>query len=471
MRGGDAADSLRAMSRMRRVVVLAALVALAASGCGSSGSARTPLVVDTDLSSDDVVALLYVAQDLGVDLRAVTVSGTGLVSCPGGARIAKDLLAVAQHPEVPVACGPGLPLSGVNAVPAEWRAAADGFFGLTLPPARGRPQRDAVALLRRAVAGSHGKATVLELAPMTTLAAALRADRGLAHEIRQIVAMAGAVAVPGNAPGHPAAETNAWIDPLAARIVLRSGVPVTLVPLDATNRVPATTFVAQALARYHYATPAATLASEVIAATGMTNGGSYLWDPLAAVAAVRPGVVGTAPRRLDVVADGAQAGRLVPGAHPVRVASTVDLPRFERDLLGTLLGGGRFTIPPHRVQGTLVLDASGCRYVGARRLTAGRVLLDTVNRSGTEMRFTAGRIDPRHSLAELQRFARSVTPSSEAPSWFTEDAGGLTPPHSTMTWVVNLPTGATGETVFACLRAAPLKAWVAASLPVFAAGS
>jgi inosine-uridine nucleoside N-ribohydrolase len=459
-----------AMLRMRRALTLAAAVAAVATvACGGAGSSGTPLVVDTDLSSDDVVALLYLAQDPDVDLRAVTVSGTGLVHCPGGARIAQDVLAVAGRADVPVACGPDLPLGGVNEVPAEWRKAADDLFGLTLPPARGRPRRDAVALLRHSVDGADGRVTVLELAPMTTLGAALRIDPGLARRVRRVVAMAGALTVPGNAPDHPAAEANAWVDPLAAGIVLRSGAPVTLVPLDATNRAPATTFVAQALARYHYATPAATLAAEIAAATGMANGGSYFWDPLAAAATVREGIVRTTPRRVDIVTAGPEAGRLVPGTHPVSVASTVDRPGFERDLVATLLGGAPFAIPPHRVDGTLTLGENGCSYRGAPRLTAGRVVLDTVNRTGTEMRYTAGRLDADHTLADLRRLGRTVTARSDAPSWFTEDAGGLTPPHSTMTWVTNLPTGTTGETVLACLRASPLKAWVVASLPVFAA--
>lgn len=463
------------MPRMRCGLTLAVLVAaLATVGCGSAGTSRMSLVVDTDLSSDDVLALLYLAQNPGVDLRAVTVSGTGLAHCPGGARIAQDLLAVAHRPDVPVACGPDLPLRGFNEVPSEWRGAADGLFGLTLPPALGRPQHDAVTLLRRAVAAADGKTTILELAPMTNLGAALRSEPGMAHRVRRIVAMAGALTAPGNAPGHPAAETNAWLDPLAAQIVLRSGAPVTLVPLDATNRAPATTFVAQALARYHYASPAATLASELVAATGMANGGSYFWDPLAAAATVRAGIVRTTTRRLDIVTKGAKAGRLVSGtrsAQPVQVALRVDRPRFERDLVATLLGGAPFAIPPHRVQGTLTLDAGGCNYRGARRLTAGRVVLDTVNRTGTEMQYTAGRLDGSHTLADLRRFARTVTPRSHAPSWFTEDAGGLTPPHSTMTWVANLPTGTTGDTVLACLRGSPLKAWVVARLPVFAPAS
>jgi inosine-uridine nucleoside N-ribohydrolase len=37
----------------------------------------------------------------------------------------------------------------------------------------------------------------------------------------------------------------AWLDPAAAYAVLRSGVPLTLVPLDATDQVPVTPAVAR----------------------------------------------------------------------------------------------------------------------------------------------------------------------------------------------------------------------------------
>jgi inosine-uridine nucleoside N-ribohydrolase len=449
---------------MRGLLLALALVLAAAAGCGGgSGGARTPVIVDTDLSSDDVIALLYVVQDPQVDLRAVTVSGTGLVHCPAGARIVLDLLAVAGRPDVPVACGPEHPLDGLDAVPEDWRSAADGLFGLTLPRAPRDPEPDAVALLRTAIEDSPRKPTVLELAPMTNLAAALQADPGLAP---RIVAMGGALDVPGNAPGQPLAETNAWLDPAAARAVLHSGAPVTLVPLDATNQVPVTPFLAQALARHHYATPEATIASEIVAATNMGAGGSYLWDPLAAVAATRSDLVRTASRRIDMTAGGRTIAAV--GGPRVRVVTSVDRSAFERELLGTLLGGAPFTIPPHRVQGTMTLDQRGCSYRGATRLTAGEVLFDTVNRTGAPFQFIAGRLDQQHTLRDLERFAKTVTEDTGAPSWFTADESVWTPPHSQMTWRVDLPTGTTGETVLACATTAPPRAWVVTSIPVFA---
>ena len=53
-----------------------------------------PIVVDTDLGADDVMALLFLLESPAVDVRAITVSGTGLVHCDPGVRHVQSLLAV-----------------------------------------------------------------------------------------------------------------------------------------------------------------------------------------------------------------------------------------------------------------------------------------------------------------------------------------------------------------------------------------
>jgi inosine-uridine nucleoside N-ribohydrolase len=100
------------LERMRALLVVL-LVLLA--GCGGAAAGRTPVVVDTDLSTDDVIALMYVLNRPDLDVRAVAVSGTGLARCPLGARHARELLALAGRPDVPVGCGRDDPLEGFDA--------------------------------------------------------------------------------------------------------------------------------------------------------------------------------------------------------------------------------------------------------------------------------------------------------------------------------------------------------------------
>jgi purine nucleosidase len=57
-------------------------------------------------------------------------------------------------------------------------------------------------------------------------------------KLKEIVTMGGAVRTRGNVTPH--AEFNVFSDPSAAKIVLESGLPLTLVPLDVTHQVSLT---------------------------------------------------------------------------------------------------------------------------------------------------------------------------------------------------------------------------------------
>jgi purine nucleosidase len=68
---------------------------------------------------------------------------------------------------------------------------------------------------------------VITLGPLTNLALALRQSPRLARNVSRCVVMGGAPCCEGNV--SPAAEYNFWVDPEAARVVLRSDLPVELV--------------------------------------------------------------------------------------------------------------------------------------------------------------------------------------------------------------------------------------------------
>jgi inosine-uridine nucleoside N-ribohydrolase len=275
-----------------------------------AGSLR--VIVDTDLAGDDLVALAYLAADPRVDLAGVSVSGTGEVRCPRGAAVAGGVLEALGSGDVPVACGPSEPLSGDRAFPTDWRDAADDAWGLTLPSTLvSEAGGDAVAFLIDQVESSSDPVTLLALGPLTNVAHAMTERPDLIANIERVVVMGGAVDVPGNVSlvdgDQPLnAEWNFYVDPSAAATVMSSGAPLTLVSLDATNKVPVTDTALSLL-----------VANDATAATAMVRQlfesypPPYLWDPLAAIAVTDPDLLPARNVGLSVVTNGDDVGRTV----------------------------------------------------------------------------------------------------------------------------------------------------------------
>jgi purine nucleosidase len=80
-----------------------------------------------------------------------------------------------------------------------------------------------------------GELTLIAVGPLTNLAWGLQNDLEGIKKLKEVVIMGGAVRTGGNVT--PYAEFNVYVDPLAAKMVFESGLPITLVPLDATHQV------------------------------------------------------------------------------------------------------------------------------------------------------------------------------------------------------------------------------------------
>lgn len=195
-----------------------------------------PVIVDTDPGIDDALAFVYMAALYGGwDLKAITAVA-GNVPLDRTFANARGLAALLDiEDDVPVYGGCPKPLVRTLRT-AEYVHGEDGLGGARLP-APSVPERGehAVHALNELARRYEDELTIIALGPLTNIAAALILDPALARRVKHLVFMGGAVNVPGNVPPG-VAEFNVCVDPEAARLVVESGLPFTMVGLDASGR-------------------------------------------------------------------------------------------------------------------------------------------------------------------------------------------------------------------------------------------
>ena len=308
--------------------------------------AQHPILIDTDAGTDDLMAIAFLASQPDVRIEAVTVVN-GLAHPEAGARNIARLLDLAGRKDIPVFAGRSTPLKGKAEFPAEWRKISDDLPGVSLPAAARKPgSKPAADYLVERLRDQTRPVRILALGPMTNLAEALKREPSIASAIEELVIMGGALHVPGNLgdggvfkTNNTTAEWNIFVDPLAARIVFRSAIPIRLIPLDATNKVPVdSAFLAKFKAGAR--TPLAQVVTQVLESDRafIEGGFFYAWDPLAAVALLHPDIVKTTKLHIDILQDPPAEGRTVqaPGRPNVRVALEADGATWRRWFLEAL---------------------------------------------------------------------------------------------------------------------------------------
>jgi pyrimidine-specific ribonucleoside hydrolase len=205
------------------------------------------MIIDTDVGYDDLLAILYLLAEGSIDIEAFTVVN-GISTVPDGANAllwVQEQLGLANP--IPVYRGES---KQPNSFPDDWRNQAC-KLGWT-HPVKLKPQpQPAVEFLKQRLSKSE-PAQLLMIGPQTNIAGALTGMPLIAPFTATV--MGGAFYVPGNLPqSDPVAEANIYVDPPAAstffNYISNSLSSVSVVPLDACNRVPVTAEFIQTFSR------------------------------------------------------------------------------------------------------------------------------------------------------------------------------------------------------------------------------
>jgi inosine-uridine nucleoside N-ribohydrolase len=257
------------------------------------------------------------------------------------------VLEVANRAEIPVFHGVASPLVHEG---TEWDTKRHGGWYANEPapePPGGFAKkkaeaRSAVDFLVSTVMLNPGQVTILAIGPLTNIAIAMRMEPNFARNAKQLVIMGGAIAsLPDGGGNHtPNAEFNFYVDPEAARIVLRSGIAIVLSPLNISRKARFTKEWYEKIVAVD--TSITRLVKERVGPgfQQRPDRTPLMYDQVAAVALVDPTLMKTVEWYVDVDANhgpnyGVSVGAPAPwpggeGARKMLVQTDLDFDRFMR---------------------------------------------------------------------------------------------------------------------------------------------
>jgi purine nucleosidase len=195
---------------------------------------RRRIIIDTDPGQDDAVAILLALASPEIEVLGITAVA-GNVPLALTEKNARKICELAGRSDLRVFAGAARPLVR-PLVTAEYVHGKSGLDGPDLPEPvmplqAGHAVDFIVDTLMREPAGS---VTLCPLGPLTNIALALIREPRIAERTAGIVLMGGGFFEGGNTT--PAAEFNIYVDPHAADVVFRSGIPIVMMPLDVTHK-------------------------------------------------------------------------------------------------------------------------------------------------------------------------------------------------------------------------------------------
>ncbi|WP_421142836.1 pyrimidine-specific ribonucleoside hydrolase RihA [Aeromonas dhakensis] len=191
-----------------------------------------PVILDCDPGHDDAIALILALASPELKVLAVTTSA-GNQTPDKTLNNALRILTLLGRDDIPVAAGAPKPLAR-ELIIADNVHGESGLDGPKLPdPAFAPVSMTALELMASCLRESPEPVTLVPTGPLTNIALLLAAHPELKSKIARIVLMGGAA---GAGNWTPAAEFNIYVDPEAADMVFKSGLPITMCGLDVTHQ-------------------------------------------------------------------------------------------------------------------------------------------------------------------------------------------------------------------------------------------
>jgi len=210
------------------------------------------IILDTDPGSDfdDVYAIVLAVNSPELELEGITiVAGNANLR----ARIALKLLKLLGKEEVPVVKGCEMPLLQEKrpwwTTFNPWGHEGKGFLTSEDDQLQPTPGHASDFMISK-VTEFPGAITLVPIGPLTNIALAIIKEPKIVRKVKEIVAMGGVIN-PHQFGIPPILEHNFSSDPEAAKVVLNSGIPFTMIGLNVTLKVQMTVDRFNQLKSYH----------------------------------------------------------------------------------------------------------------------------------------------------------------------------------------------------------------------------
>jgi len=260
----------------------------------------TPMVIDTDSGYDDILALIYLIKNPNIKIKAISITN-GVTLVDEGYVIVSKLLTIAKKINTPIIKGNRLIPEPDNYKLYRFdnpKKVSDSILNINefrAIPAEENNQAYSLPTIFENLLKNDKKIILVALGPLTNIAELISKKPYIKEKIKEIWIMGGAFNTKGNMEcfregvRSTTAELNFFLDPKSADKVISSGIPIFLVTLDATKKIPLSKEKIEILTidTKKNSSPLNVINNKILKLMG-SGEGKYLWDVITVVLATNP---------------------------------------------------------------------------------------------------------------------------------------------------------------------------------------